>query len=59
MLEARLARILEELRGRETALYEAMARAQAMSAQAAHIERSVFGRAAMESAARLPRRYGY
>lgn len=56
-LEARLARILEELRGRETALYEAMARAQAMSAQAAHIERSVFGRAGMESAARLPRRF--
>lgn len=54
-LELRLARILEELRGHEARLHEAMARAQSYAAQASHIERSVFGRSAIEAASRMPR----
>lgn len=53
-LESRLALLLEELRGHEARLYEAMSRAQSYSAQAAHIERSVYGRSAIENAFREP-----
>ena len=53
-LEARLAAVLAELRADESRIHEAVARAEAWRAQAAHIERSVWGRAASEAAARLP-----
>lgn len=57
-LEARLASVLAELRGHEARLAEAMSRASAYAAEAAHIERSVYGRAAIEGAARMPGRRG-
>ncbi|MDO5532806.1 MAG: conjugal transfer protein TraH [Sutterella sp.] len=54
-LEARLTVVLSELRQREDKLYSAMARAQSYAVQAAHIERSVYGRAALEASSVLPR----
>lgn len=53
-LEARLSVLLTELRGHEARLAEAMARANAYATQAAHIERSIYGRTAIEASARMP-----
>lgn len=53
-LEDRLQLILADLHARSSRLYEAMARAQSYAAQARHIERSVWGRSAVERASALP-----
>ena len=53
-LEMRLAEVLEDLRARQSHLFDAMARAQAYQLQVEHIERAVFGRAATEAARALP-----
>lgn len=53
-LEARLTEVLQDLRARQSHLFDAMARAQAYQLQVEHIERAVFGRAAVETAKTFP-----
>ena len=53
-LEARLSAILADLHARSNRLHEAMARAQSYAAQARHIERSIWGRAAVDRAMTFP-----
>ncbi len=53
-LEDRLKTVTEELHARESHLYEAMSRAQDYALQVEHIERSVFGTAAVKTVTALP-----
>ena len=53
-LEERLKTVTAELHARESHLYEAMSRAQDYALQVEHIERSVFGTAAVKTVTALP-----
>lgn len=53
-LEDRLKTVTAELHARESHLYEAMSRAQDYALQVEHIERSVFGTAAVKTVTALP-----